>query len=326
MRLHCIVLNWKDADATIRCVESLLALNVPTEDILIVDNASGDSSVTTFLEKLPQIAITVSKTNRGFAGGMNLGAADVLARCDETDALLFLNNDARFLTDLSSLAIATQLDNVGLVSPLIVNDETPGKIEFQGSAYDWNIPGILWYNDEALKSKTSDGLIDSPRLSGAALVVSVRVARQIGLFDESFFMYFEDDDLSARSLKAGFRNVIATNAVLAHTGKSSKCAPPHYYFYMKRNEIYFWRKYLTPRVWAWYALKLWSEGYYNLSDQNYSDEKRNAVKDGLWSAMLGHRGPWFQCSRPKWTEVFFAFPKITARFLSRLSSVARRFQ
>ncbi|MFZ4535400.1 glycosyltransferase family 2 protein [Propionivibrio sp.] len=319
MKLQCVVLNWKDAPATIRCVQSLLAQDVAMEEILIVDNASDDGSVTILQAAFPEIAIVVSEINLGFAGGMNLGARTVLARSDEDDALLFLNNDALVMTNLYPLLWAARQPGVGLVSPLIVSEQNTEHIEFQGSAYDWKEPRIIWYNDEISSANEINGLINSPRLSGAALVVSVDVIHKIGMFDESFFMYFEDDELSARSLKAGLRNVVARNAVLSHTGKSAKSAPPHYIYYMKRNEFHFWHKYLPFSVWLSYFFRLWAEGFGNLSDPNYSNDQREAVKDGLWSVVKGCQGPWSNCSRPKLANLFFSYPVVSARLAVRIS-------
>lgn len=323
MRLFFIILNWRDVDSSTRCIESLLENLVPQEDIVFVDNGSADGSVEHISSMFPKITTIAAGKNHGFAGGMNLGASNVMAICNDDDAILFLNNDAKFITNPYNLLHAFQSSDVGLASPLIVSEVNKNNFEFQGSAYDWHKPGIIWYDHETREAKKTNGLIDSPRLSGAALVAKVSTLRKIGLFDDSFFMYFEDDDLSVRSLNAGFRNVIAADVTLVHTGKSSRNAPPHYFFYMKRNEIYFWRKYLSRSVWRWYSFQLYSEGFYNLSDPTYSTEMRDAVKDGLYSGLKNLRGSWSACVRPNWASIFFMFPKLTGKFLRRCSSRLR---
>lgn len=324
MRLFFIILNWRDAESSTRCIKSLLENSVPQEDIVFVDNASADGSMEYISKIFPKITTIAAEKNYGFAGGMNLGALNVMARCNNDDAILFLNNDAKFITSPYNLLHVFQNSDVGLASPLIVSNENINIFEFQGSAYDWHKPGIIWYDQQTREKKTTNGLVNSPRLSGAALAAKVSTLRKIGLFDDSFFMYFEDDDLSARSLNAGFRNVIAANVTLEHTGKSSLNAPPHYFFYMKRNEIYFWRKYLPRSTWRWYSFKLYSEGFYNLSDPNYSSAMHNAVKDGLYAGRKALRGSWSSCTRPTWTWIFFMFPKFTGKLLRHYSSILRR--
>lgn len=325
MRLFFIILNWKDSKSSIRCIESLLKYSIPYEDILLVDNSSNDGSVEHLNSVFPEITTIIAEANLGFAGGMNLGANSVMQYCNNDDAILFLNNDAIFSSDPYKILNAFMDTNVGLVSPLIVNEYNPNHFEFQGSSYDWDTPRIISYDQTTVNSRTSVGLIDSPRLSGAALAAKASTLRKIGLFDESLFMYFEDDDLSVRSTQAGFRNVVSTEVTVSHTGKSSKRAPAHYFFYMKRNEIYFWKKYLNKSIWRWYSLRLISEGFYNLSDRAYSAEIKSAIKDGLYSALMNRRGHWSLCNRPNWSWILFTLPKCTGHILSRLSSFVRRF-
>ena len=263
MNIYCVVLNWNDWASTTLCVKSLLDNGVPEERVLIVDNASTDGSPAFLRRELPAVPLVVSPQNLGFAAGMNFGARQILEKCADEDAIIFVNNDALIVGGMQALKEALSRKSVGLVSPVILHKDRPEHVHFQGSDYDWNKAEIIFYDKHLAARRESDGLIDSPRVVGAAVAVRVDFIRQVGLFDESLFMYYEDDELSVRALRAGYRNVVASGFRISHTGKSSEDAPPHYYFYMKRNEFYFWGRYLTPGRWRWCRLKILSEGFMN---------------------------------------------------------------
>jgi GT2 family glycosyltransferase len=90
--IRLIVVNYNGGDMTVRCLESLLDVEWPPDrlEIVLVDNASTDGIADRVRRDLPRVRVMTSTTNRGFAGGANLG----LAELDGVDYIGFVNNDA----------------------------------------------------------------------------------------------------------------------------------------------------------------------------------------------------------------------------------------
>ena len=85
---------------------------------------------------------------------------------------------------------------------------------------------------------------------GTAMLVRMELVKKIGMLDECFFAYYEDIDYNARSIAAGYRNVVDERTVIRHFEKNRNTHPlqmrPHYWYYMARNGTRFWRKHLGP--------------------------------------------------------------------------------
>jgi O-antigen biosynthesis protein len=86
------ILNYKGAGLTIRCLEHLSKLDWPTDrlEVVVVDNASGDDSLSRINDAFPEVRVVVSPVNRGFAGGCNLAIRSM----GPVDYVALLNNDA----------------------------------------------------------------------------------------------------------------------------------------------------------------------------------------------------------------------------------------
>src|SRR5690606_33936073 len=82
-------------------------------------------------------------------------------------------------------------------------------------------------------------------LWGTAILARREMLEEVGLLDMRFFAYFEDSDLSARSSAGGWLNIMCMKAAVLHEGhRSTANRPPHFFYYMSRNEVLFWRKVL----------------------------------------------------------------------------------
>jgi len=131
-------------------------------------------------------------------------------------------------------------------------------------------------------------------LLGTALLVKVQLIRKIGSFDPAFFAYWEDTDFSVRSIQAGFRNVVDFNSFVRHkekpSGSKAHEMKPHYWYYMARNETFFWKKHVALKnrlktLWWSYEMQLG-----NLEQLRGSDVSRQAVLAGLWDGWISRTG------------------------------------
>ncbi len=175
-----LTLNYRDANRTIRCIDSMLSEGV--SHVLIWDNSedNGTSGATlsSNLSGDPKVSVKVSPTNLGFAAGVNRGIEWIMARFDQAWVLL-LNNDARLLPGaIFSLSEALSRHSQAVIAYPKINHA--GRI--LGTVYYQRHTGLL----------TTRPLPGSfPYASGCCQLIAVERCES-PIFDEDFFMYGED--------------------------------------------------------------------------------------------------------------------------------------
>lgn len=217
-RVSVVVLNYKGADDTIVCLQALQALDWPAErlEILCIDNASADGSIDRIREAVPGVRVVDSGANRGFAGGCNVGAALATG-----EFLAFVNNDARPDPRWVAAAVA-QFEG----SPQIACVASK-VLDWDGQHIDYVDGSLTWYG-MGYKRETErpdDGSYDTGRDvlfgTGSGVLFRAEVFREVGGFDESFFMFFEDVDLGWRLNLLGHRVRYVPESIVFHKHHAS---------------------------------------------------------------------------------------------------------
>lgn len=220
-----VVLNWNGIKDTEKCLDSLVKQTYGNFKILVVENGSTDDS----LERLRKIeknneliSLAVNKHNKGFAGGVNTGIKYALKR--DFDAVALFNNDAeadeRWLEEL-----VKGLEQKGTsISTGLLLHENGETIDSTGDYYSiWGMPFPRNRGDQTDEASES-GFVFSG--SGGASLYKTALFREIGLFDESFFAYYEDLDVSFRTQLAGHKVYFTNKAIAYHKqGATSKKIP-----------------------------------------------------------------------------------------------------
>ncbi len=197
-----VLVNYKGADDTITCLRSLEALRWPASrlEVVCVDNGSGDGSLERIAAAAPHVRLVDAGANLGFAGGCNAGVA---AARGEYVALL--NNDARPHPDWVSEAVRE------LEADRTVASVASKVLDWEGRLVDFVEAALTWYGMgfKPLAEQPDDGRHDTPRDvlfgTGSAVFFRAEVFRDVGGFDERFFMFFEDVDLGWRLNLLGHR-------------------------------------------------------------------------------------------------------------------------
>lgn len=218
--------------------------HTPNAKVIVVDSYSDEherESVARLAEQQGWLTIMPPR-NVGFGGGMNLGVA--LARQQGARCFLLLNPDAFLAADsLHSLWTAVREEPMTLLAPKILRPD--GTIWFNGADLD--------LSDGATRaSRNSPSAAPGrivPWLSGACLMVSQQLWELVGGFDERYFLYWEDVDLSYRIQSAGARIRVLEGAPAVHDegathnnagGRRSSLAKSNtYYYYNVRNRLLF---------------------------------------------------------------------------------------
>ncbi len=227
-RLAIIVLNWNGSDDAIECIESLTEQALkPT--IIIVDNNSSDNSVSVFekyisIHKREEITLIKNPRNLGFAGGINTGL--VHARKQGFEYIGVLNPDA--IADKKwCQALVDELSShpkCGIATGILQRRD--GKtLDTTGDFYTtWGLPGPRNRDEPVENAPSKPGEVFGA--TGGGAIYRAAMFDDIDMFDEDFFMYYEDVDLSFRAQLAGWKVRFTPKAIAYHkVGASSKKVP-----------------------------------------------------------------------------------------------------
>ncbi len=254
--VYVITVNWNNAPDTLECLETLVQLTYPNYRLLVVDNGSTDGSAERIAQAFPQAEHLRLPKNQGFAGGFNAGIRYALAR--NAAYTLLLNNDTLAAPNLlEHLVDACAPPDVGATAPLIFYADERMKIWSAGSERNqWT----LELSDNHGRNKHFEHPTDREFLSGCGLLLKAEVIKAVGLFDEGFFLYYEDSDYSLRLRRAGFRLLVVPQAHLWHkVSRSSQGSnSPNERYWMARSSIRFFRKH--GRGLQWLAIIPWRIG------------------------------------------------------------------
>jgi GT2 family glycosyltransferase len=234
-----IVLNYNNFKDTVRCVHSLEALHYPRYSIVIVDNASPDGSGPMLQRAFTNYTVILSDRNGGYAAGNNIGIRYGLER--NADYLLILNNDATVAPDILNhlVGYAEGHPDVGLLSARVY---FPGTTEIFAAAGRVNKLLCTGQNKGAIniEKHETDEVKEVDYACGVLMLVRSDVFRDVGLMDETFFMYHEDHEFSQRVLKS-YKMVYIPDAIAYHQsggGTGWKNYTELYLYYHTRNR--FW--------------------------------------------------------------------------------------
>ncbi len=228
MILDVVIVNWNTGLQLAECIQSLAIANRgQIRKIVVVDNASTDGSAFNLPSQTLPLEVVHNSTNRGFAAACNQGA-----RCSDADFILFLNPDTALEPDSLSVPLRFMCDSenssVGISSIQLVDDE--GRVSRSCSRFP--TPWRLWLQilglDRFYPSSTQKmhewdhrDTRSVDQVIGAFFLIRRSLFDSLGGFDERFFVYFEEVDLSFRARKQGFSSYFLTDARAFHKGGGS---------------------------------------------------------------------------------------------------------
>lgn len=218
--------------------ERILAWSLPAlascANVVVVDNHSSDATEAAVRSLLPQAVFIRAGRNLGFGRANNLGLAAVT-----TDYALLHNPDARL--DAGALwalhDAARRHPDAAIIAPLLY--DAPGVIGdfFRGP----------FFAPASQPAPEPAGDLCAEFVTGAAMLLNLRLMRAVGFFDPWFFLYFEDDDLCLRVRRAGHPIVVAHAARIEHRVRQSSVASTRTtlrrVYCMTLSKLYITRKY-----------------------------------------------------------------------------------
>ncbi|MDO8610063.1 MAG: glycosyltransferase family 2 protein [bacterium] len=250
-----IVLQYNHSDATILCLESLRRLSYKNCKIIVVDNASSDSDSNTARLYITQhfgdkgnCVFIQNKNNLGYAGGNNVGIKYALKK--KADFVLILNNDTIAEPNLieKMLEVAKNAE-IDIVQCAIKENE---YVKYCGGPIEWFNPYVRHNH-----IKPDSLYIDKPFYAiGAAIMISRKIIEKIGVFDESYFLYFEDADFTYKARNYGYKISYTQEALITHNlCTSTKSLGYSLMYYTYRNMLIFTKKYAPIHI--RFAIPFW---------------------------------------------------------------------
>jgi GT2 family glycosyltransferase len=260
--IEVIIVNFNTGDALTRCVQSVLAQQVPLS-MTIFDNASSDDSLGRLqktIGRLDNVSVIANDENMGFAKAVNVAARDL-----ELDGqrLLILNPDCEMLTG-SLAALSQALDDdpgAALAGPVLVDrDGRPLRGTLRRFPDPWNslltFSG-LWrlgrwipaFKGIEMSEQLPAGTEPAEAVSGACMMLSQSVFLEMGCMDGNYGLHCEDLDLMYRLRQRGFHCLIVPSALVYHQqGVSSSSRPLWVHWQKHRGMQRFFLKFQADKT------------------------------------------------------------------------------
>jgi len=233
-----IVLHWQGAEFTRACLTSLQNLDYPYYQVLLVDNGSPDHSGPDIAASFPNVTLLSLPENLGFAGGCNAGIIFALEK--DANWIWLINNDTVIPADCLSILMRNAVQNpqAGALGAVVhtgndrVSISGPGTIDFARAK--------TFLKEEIPSTET----VSCDWVSGCNLLLRADALRQAGLFDEDYFLYFEDTELCHRLRQYNWSCLLVTGAHIKHVGSASTQGSRSVwraYYYIRNRLLFFHR-------------------------------------------------------------------------------------
>ncbi|HTP64262.1 MAG TPA: glycosyltransferase family 2 protein [Geobacteraceae bacterium] len=232
-----VIPNWNGCQHLQECLTALTRQTYKNFEVVFVDNASTDDSVIFVRQHFPQVKILEFQENIGFAGGVNAGIG-----VSHGLYVVLLNNDTAVeSTWLENLEKAIRENpDISVFASKLVNYYNRKIIDSAGDGFD------LFLGPYKIGESARSEIFDERRIvfgaCGGGGCYKRELFERIGLFDEDFFAYFEDVDLSFRANWAGIRTLMVPDAIIYHKVGATSGANPsirdRFDILRRRNYVY----------------------------------------------------------------------------------------
>jgi GT2 family glycosyltransferase len=255
-KVYVVVPNWNGADRIRACLDSL-SKQTQKHQAVIVDNGSIDNSVEIIEKEYPKTFLVRHTKNKGFTGGVNAGIKYSINQGGKYIALL--NNDA--VADknwLKNLIDTMEANSKAGIATSKICDNKKSHMDSTGDTYTiWGLPYPRGRGEPFSSNYDNDTMVFAA--SGGASMYRVKMLNEIGLFDQDFFAYYEDVDISFRAQLAGWKVMYIPEALVYHEigATSSQIKGFTTYHTLKNLPLLLWKNVpwpLMPRVFPRFVL------------------------------------------------------------------------
>jgi hypothetical protein len=252
-RVSIVITTYNKKRDVLKCVRSLKELNYQNYEIIVVDNGSTDGTSEAIRQDFPDVKLITGDKNLGVTGGQNLGI-----KHSNGEYIFFFDHDLIASRNiLSELVVVMQGDSdIGLAGPIIYYYGDPNRVWAAGTSIDLTT-GKVSFN---AVGQTDRGQFFRAMEVQVLPIYMVRreVFNRIGLFDDIYFLVYEDTDFCIRAKRAGYRIVCVPEAKVWHMvpldRRTDEIKLMSRTYYIARNRIIFMRKHAKPLNYVAFAL------------------------------------------------------------------------
>jgi len=260
IEVSVVIVSFNTKDLTLQCLNSVFAQNHVSYEVIVVDNASSDGSVTEIKKSFPQVALIENNKNKGFASANN--QAIKLAK---GKFILLLNSDTLLLSEDSFSKMIKFMDikrNAGICGckvtrpggrldwPCKRSFQTPSVFFYRSLGLDRMFPGHKKFGKYHLTYLDENKTHEVDAITGAFFMIRRETIADIGLLDEKLFMYSEDMDWCFRAKLKNWKVFYYPEVQIIHYKSRSSNK--------RSNKIIYWWYYST-----WYVYKKHKAKNYN---------------------------------------------------------------
>lgn len=228
MAVFAVIPTYNRQEVLLECLAALSRQSVPV-DAFVGDSASPDGAAEAVAARFPKATVCRGHADLWWTGATNLALRAALARCGEDDFILCINDDVTMDAGyVARLVAAARKEPRRLVGSLAVAHTAPDIIIDGGSRFNWYTAAFRRLNNGRRIDEFPAGHEEEVNvLPGRGTLVPVAAFREVGLFAERELPHYAADyEFSVRCAKAGFRLVVAYDAVLrSRTDLSGVHAP-----------------------------------------------------------------------------------------------------
>lgn len=223
MRVSIITVSYNTKDKLSGLLQSVADAKIGLDyQIIVVDNASTDSTTKMLEQQFPDVILIKNNQNIGFARACNIG----FNRSDG-QFLLFLNPDTEIKPHVvEKLAeFASRHADCGIVAPQLLNGDGSPQASVRNLPTLWRAIRQYWLRERGAYDFyiPSGDEVSVESVTGAAMLTSRNVFAKVGGFDERYFMYFEDLELCRKIMALGYKiYYLPQLAIIHHKGASAK--------------------------------------------------------------------------------------------------------
>lgn len=218
LKVALIIVNYNGGQTVIECLESVSRQIFRPHRIIVVDNASTDTSLSIIKKRFPEVETISNDVNLGFSVANNLAVREA----HDCQWVALLNPDAfpdpKWLENL--MEVAGEKPEYSFFGSTQIKYEDQERMDGTGDVY--HVSGMSWRRDfGCLRSESKRGYDEIFSPCAAAALYKRDAFLEVGGFDENFFSQIDDVDLGFRLRLSGYKCLHVPNAIVYHIGSAS---------------------------------------------------------------------------------------------------------
>jgi GT2 family glycosyltransferase len=211
MRISALFINHNSDGTILKSIQAIMEQDFPFERVLVIDNGSTDGGPQQILRAFPNVEVIQLEENQGLSRARNIGLKRL-----ESDLVLLLDDDVYLSKGALRLMVDAHLETgAAITCPRIVLLPETNTLQCDGAGIHFTGTLSLWHAYQPVDLHPPVRAMGNGFI-GACLLVDRNVLDELGYFDEDYFFYFEDMELSYRVLALGYKICCEEHAVVYH--------------------------------------------------------------------------------------------------------------